>query len=85
MAVKETVRSALFSEASVNNIAVEFFEEDELARVLRRDRRTLRRWAAQRIGPPRIKFGQTILYKRSSVIEWLVAKEQKPIARRRMQ
>ena len=48
---------------------------DELAGELRVTRRTLERWHAQRIGPPRIKFGKQVRYRAAAVRQWLEAQE----------
>jgi hypothetical protein len=60
----------------------EFYEEGELAGELHVTTRTLRRWAVLRVGPPRIAVGRRILYRKASVIEWLLAREQRPLRRR---
>jgi DNA-binding transcriptional MerR regulator len=39
--------------------------------------RTLDRWHTQRLGPPRIVIGRTILFKIDSALAWLAAKEQR--------
>lgn len=41
--------------------------------------RTLSRWHQQRLGPPRIKVGRRILFRRERVLEWLIANEQSPL------
>ena len=41
-------------------------------------RRTLDRWHARRIGPPRISAGRIIVYRRSAVEAWLKANETRP-------
>ena len=42
---------------------------------------TLRRWADARQGPPYIRAGRKILYRRSAVLDWL--EEQETIGQRR--
>ena len=42
---------------------------------------TLRRWADARRGPPYIRAGRKILYRRSAVLDWL--EEQETIGQRR--
>jgi len=37
--------------------------------------RTLARWNACRIGPPKIKIGKTVLFDLAKVPEWLAARE----------
>jgi hypothetical protein len=58
------------------SISDEFIPEPNLARDLSRDTRTLQRWRAQRVGPPYIRMGRQILYRRAAVREWLIALEQ---------
>jgi hypothetical protein len=57
------------------SILAEFMTMEELAAELGRNKRTLDRWDALGIGPPRTRVGRTILYRRSSVQKWLVAQE----------
>ena len=45
--------------------------------------RTLRKWREQRIGPPWIKFGKTILYPIADFEAWLRAQVQQPVRSRR--
>jgi hypothetical protein len=59
------------------SISDEFIPEPNLARELSRDTRTLQRWRAQRVGPPYIRMGRQILYRRAAVREWLIALEQR--------
>lgn len=41
--------------------------------------RTLSRWHSQRVGPPRIKIGGRVLYRREMVLEWMINNEQAPL------
>jgi hypothetical protein len=50
--------------------------EDETARELGRCRRTLKRWRDLREGPPFIRVGRQILYRREAVRDWLISREQ---------
>ena len=56
----------------------EFLTKDQLARELNRSTRTLDRWHVQRIGPPRTKVRRSklILYRKSTVAEWLEAQTE---------
>jgi excisionase family DNA binding protein len=56
-------------------ILAEFMTTEELAAALGRNKRTLDRWDALGIGPPRTRVGRTVLYRRSSVDKWLAAQE----------
>ena len=57
-------------------ILSEFLTKEELAVELRRNPRTLDRWAVLGIGPPRTRVGRNVLYRRASVQRWLLAQEQ---------
>jgi hypothetical protein len=63
--------------------------EGEAARELGRCARTLKRWRDLREGPPFIRVGRQILYRRDAVRAWLLSHEQNvqpirpPDARRR--
>ena len=52
-----------------------FLTRDELASELGRNPRTLDRWEALGTGPPRTSVGRRVLYRRSSVQNWLTAQE----------
>ena len=56
-------------------ILEEFLTPEELATELGRNKRTLDRWDALGIGPPRTRVGRTVLYRRSSVQKWLATQE----------
>lgn len=55
----------------------DWFTQKGLAAELRVSIDTLRRWAAQRSGPPTTKVGARIFYRREAVIEWLRERERK--------
>ena len=55
----------------------EFLTKEELAVELRRNPRTLDRWEALGVGPPRTRVGRQVLYRRASVERWLAAQEQR--------
>jgi hypothetical protein len=57
-------------------LLLEFLTKRELAAELRRNVRTLDRWDALDLGPPRTCIGRTVLYRRASVQKWLAAQEQ---------
>ena len=54
----------------------EYFSPEQLGQFLGVTQRTIFRWDSLRCGPPRTKLGKRTLYKKSSVIAWLSAKEQ---------
>ena len=53
----------------------------ELARELSLSVDTLGRWEARRFGPPCVRAGRKVLYRRSAVQDWLQAQEM-PRAKR---
>jgi hypothetical protein len=52
---------------------------DETATILRKSVRTLPAWHRRGYGPPRIKIGGKVFYRRSSVLRWLAEQEQAPV------
>ena len=58
-------------------ILSEFLTKEELAAELRRNPRTLDRWEALGMGPPRTRVGRQVLYRRASVERWLASQEQR--------
>jgi hypothetical protein len=54
----------------------DFLTKEELAAELRRNPRTLDRWDALGMGPPRTHVGRKVLYRRASVQQWLCAQER---------
>jgi len=41
--------------------------------------RTLSRWNLHRVGPPRIKIGARVLYRRAALLDWLQNHEAEPL------
>lgn len=60
-----------------------FLRREELAEQFGLSPRTIDRWEALRIGPPRVSVGRTILYNMQSVREWLLSREQQTFPSRR--
>jgi helix-turn-helix protein len=54
----------------------EFLSKEELASELDRNPRTLDRWRALGIGPPRTLVGRKVMYRRASVEKWLTSQEE---------
>jgi hypothetical protein len=52
-----------------------YVTQQHLATMLGVGIRTLSRWDASRIGPPRITVGKTILYNEAKLPEWLASHE----------
>lgn len=60
-----------------------FLRREELAQQLGLSPRTIDRWEALRIGPPRVHIGRTILYSIQSVREWLLSREKQLLPAKR--
>lgn len=56
---------------------------EEAAEYLRVSPRTLDRWHEERIGPPRIKIGRRIEYRRSVLDAWILQHEEAPVRSKR--
>ena len=56
-----------------------YITADRLAEMLGVTVRTLARWNAQRIGPPKIAIGKTVLFDLAKLPEWLATREIQPI------
>jgi hypothetical protein len=58
---------------------VDFFSYQESAEFIGQRVQTLRAWwSRERKGPPRIKVGRRVIYRRQAVVDWLVARETMP-------
>jgi len=55
--------------------------EQQTAAYLHKSVQTLRVWAWRRKGPPRVKIGRTVFYRRQSLDEWILASEARPAPR----
>lgn len=55
----------------------EWLTQAELAKELGVSQDTLRRWGSQRNGPPTMKLGMRVLYRREAVKDWLRSRERK--------
>jgi len=53
-----------------------YYTPEELAAELKRNRRTLARWAALGEGPPITRVGKQIFYRKTSAAAWLASLEQ---------
>jgi predicted DNA-binding transcriptional regulator AlpA len=54
----------------------------DLAQELDLSVETLRRWEAQRTGPPSVRAGRKVFYRRAAVEEWLEEQEHRAPRRR---
>lgn len=61
--------------AGHNQINADFLSSAEVSFALNISTRTLHRWGRLRKGPPSIKIGRSVYYRRASVERWLLALE----------
>lgn len=59
-----------------------YFTRSGLARELKVSERTLSRWESRRVGPPKVKIGQTVLYPEAELPAWLESHLVRPPVRR---
>jgi hypothetical protein len=59
-------------------ILSDFMEPKELAEELDLEPRTLKAWRVKKYGPAPTIIGKRVLYRRSTVTEWLLSCERKP-------
>lgn len=55
----------------------------ELAGIIGVSSDTLKRWETRRIGPPCIRIGRKVLYRRGAVKDWLLEQEARKTGARR--
>jgi predicted DNA-binding transcriptional regulator AlpA len=66
------------SESETNPFPDTHYTQTELARKLGRSKRTLWRWESRGVAPPKTVLGRLVLYKKSSVEDWLAQQERRP-------
>jgi predicted DNA-binding transcriptional regulator AlpA len=52
--------------------------EREVADFIGKSTKTMQRWRAQNRGPVAMKFGQTVMYTRESVADWMRSRQIGP-------
>lgn len=57
------------------SLKADYLSSEEAARTLKVSTRTLHRWGRLRKGPPSIKVGRSVYYRRASIERWLLALE----------
>ena len=62
-----------------NPIFNEYMPEADFAKLAGVSLQSLRLWHRLRKGPPRVKVGRTILYRRAAVEQWLRKHETQPV------
>jgi len=68
--------------AHIGEVAIDgrrYVTADRLAGMLGITPRTLGRWHAARIGPPKIRVGKLVLYDVAKLPDWLASRETEPV------
>ncbi len=68
--------SAVWQAPAPKPILADWIERAELARELGVTQDTLARWASDGTGPPMVRVGRRVFYRRAAVREWLKRKER---------
>lgn len=63
--------------ASAAPVLDDWMSRDDLSQELGVSTDTLCRWETQRRGPPCIRIGKRVMYRRASVRDWLVKQEER--------
>lgn len=80
--MSETI--TLEDRAATQDLLAGWVSRDQLAQELMITADTLSRWEARREGPPCMRVGRKVFYRRSSVEDWLLSREQsQPLRQRR--
>lgn len=58
------------------DIGEAFSSEKDTAEMLGLKVSTLRNWGAQRKGPPRIRIGRKLFYRREALLDWMKSQER---------
>lgn len=66
-------------EKAAGGLLDDWMTRDELAAELKLSVDTLSRWETRRIGPPCVRVGRRVLYRRGAVQEWLRQQEARAV------
>jgi len=61
-----------------DSLTDEFMDERQFAALMGKTLRTIRLWEQKREGPPRIKIGKTVRYRKGAIEQWLRSRESRP-------
>ncbi len=67
--------TALTKDGTVEVAGRKYVTADQLARIFSVTPRTVARWGASRIGPPKIKIGKLVLFDLAKLPDWLASRE----------
>lgn len=69
-------------ESASDGLLDDWMPRRELADIIGVSPDTLKRWETRRIGPPCIRIGRKVLYRRGAVRDWLLEQENRKTAGR---
>jgi hypothetical protein len=77
------VETTISSPSSISSggfklLGEEFLACSETSKLITKTERTLEWWRETRQGPPYVRLGKTILYRKSELLRWLVDQEVMP-------
>jgi len=55
--------------------ASDLLTERDLAQLLGKSLRTIRRWSVERRGPRKVKLGKSVFYRREAILCWIAERE----------
>ena len=80
---REQLHPAFGEDGEIEIAGRRYVRQQRLARILDVTPRTLARWNASGIGPPKISIGKTVLFDLAKLPDWLASLESQPIRHRR--
>jgi hypothetical protein len=75
---REQLHPAFGEDGEIEIAGRRYVRQQRLATILGVTERTLARWNARGIGPPKITIGKTVLFDLAKVPDWLAARETPP-------
>lgn len=77
-----TDQAMIAPETAQQGLLDDWMPRRELAGIIGVSADTLKRWETRRIGPPCIRIGRKVLYRRGAVRDWLLDQESRKTAGR---
>lgn len=72
-----TDQAMITAESAQEGLLDDWMPRRELAGIIGVSADTLKRWETRRIGPPCIRIGRKVLYRRGAVRDWLLQQESR--------
>ena len=81
--MSETITLTPVPAPRASDLLADWIPRDALAKQLMLTPDTLSRWEARRAGPPCMRVGRKVFYRRASVEQWLLDREKSQPVRKR--